>query len=118
MARTGDPPIHCPKCGKQRVPVQWCPECGLTTHPELARLRAECERIPRLELWVEDLRGSVKSKQNCLDAALQGWNRADARIAELRAFVGLVLEYCEKGTPYWYGEDLKTRARKLLKETE
>ena len=39
-----------------------------------------------------------------------------AKNEQLRAFVGLVLEYCEKETPYWYGEDLKTRARKLLKE--
>ena len=42
---------------------------------ELARLRAECE----------ELRGSVKSKQNCLDAALEGWNKASARIERLRA---------------------------------
>jgi len=42
---------------------------------ELARLRAECE----------ELRGSVKSKQNCLDAALEGWNKANARIERLRA---------------------------------
>jgi hypothetical protein len=42
---------------------------------ELARLRAENE----------ELRGSVKSKQNCLDAALEGWNNANARIERLRA---------------------------------
>jgi len=44
--------------------------------------------------------------------------RLEARVREFRGFVGLVLEYCEKKTPYWYREDLKTRARKLLDEAE
>ena len=48
--------------------------CLCNAQAELARLRAECE----------ELRGSVKSKQNCLDAALEGWNKANARIERLR----------------------------------
>ena len=38
----------------------------------------------RLRAENEELRGSVKSKQNCLDAALEGWNKANARIERLR----------------------------------
>ena len=89
MASIGDPPIHCPKCGKVH-----------------GRGEYECDDSP---LWPARCRGYLEGKRasDCLAAV---------RIAELRAFVGLVLEYCEKETPYWYGEDLKTRARKLLEE--
>ena len=59
---------------------------------ELARLRrGPCDicrnwyrEVDRLRAENEELRGSVKSKQNCLDAALEGWNKANARIERLR----------------------------------
>ena len=72
------------------------------------KMAAECEDFEEF-YWPARCRGYLEGKRasDCLAAV---------RIAEYRAFVGLVLEYCEKETPYWYGEDLKTRARKLLEE--
>jgi hypothetical protein len=71
------------------------------------------------EAWAEDCTTAhMMGYADAEGAARAKVERLEARIAEFRGFVGLVLEYCEKGTPYWYGEDLKTRARKLLKEGE
>jgi len=41
-----DQPIaDCPSCQKPRVPIAWCPDCGISTHLDYVRLREECERL-------------------------------------------------------------------------
>ena len=85
----------CPDCGKQRVPVQWCPECGLTTHPELVRLRAECER----------LRAGNKvlmSHDDTIRASQAKRKRLEARVRELEAALrpfAVVADYLPDGLP-------------------
>jgi hypothetical protein len=39
----------------------------------------------------------------------------DARIAELRGELGLLLDYFEKGVPWWYGTSPADRIRAALK---
>ena len=68
---------------------------------DLAALRAECERLKveglRLMAIGDDLR---------------------TRIAELTGELGLMLEYFERGVPYWYGISPVDRIRAVLKKDE
>jgi hypothetical protein len=40
------------------------------------------------------------------------------RIAKLEGELGLVLEYFNRGTPYWYGDSPADRIRSVLTEPE
>ena len=109
----------CPDCGKPRVPVQWCPECGLTTHPDFARLREENERLgaavnaARAEAMLH-FEESHRWRQQA-QVVDDGLCMAKERIAELEGELGLLLEYFEQGVPYWHGTSPKDRIRAVLK---
>jgi len=41
----------------------------------------------------------------------------EAKVSRLRGELGLMLEYFERGTPYWYGTSPADRIRAVLKES-